>query len=276
MTASAAGPPYRSASSSSGSARSPPRWPDRRTALILSRAFMGIGGAFIMPATLSIITNVFPARERGKAIGVWAATAGLGGGARAADRRLPARALLLGLGVPREPAHRRRRARWPASSSSPTPRTPSAPRLDPVGARAVDRRSRHPAVRHHRGPQQRLDRPGDRRRLRWSRRCCSAPSRGGSSTASHPMLDFNFFRNPRFSAASAAITLTFFAMFGSLFLFSQYLQFVLGLHTAPDGRAAAGRRHPDDDHRPAVAALRPSRSARSTWSPRAWRSRPSR
>jgi Na+/melibiose symporter-like transporter len=44
----------------------------------------------------------------------------------------------------------------------------------------------------------------------------------------HPMLDFNFFRNPRFSAASSAITLTFFAMFGSLFLFSQYLQFVLG------------------------------------------------
>ena len=40
--------------------------------LIATRAFMGIGGAFIMPATLSIITNVFPARERGKAIGVWA------------------------------------------------------------------------------------------------------------------------------------------------------------------------------------------------------------
>src|SRR5882672_8075604 len=37
--------------------------------LIATRAFMGIGGAFIMPATLSIITNVFPARERGKAIG---------------------------------------------------------------------------------------------------------------------------------------------------------------------------------------------------------------
>ncbi|HEY1282429.1 MAG TPA: MFS transporter, partial [Acidimicrobiales bacterium] len=46
--------------------------------LIFSRGFMGIGGAFIMPATLSIITNVFPARERGKAIGVWAATAGVG------------------------------------------------------------------------------------------------------------------------------------------------------------------------------------------------------
>lgn len=44
----------------------------------------------------------------------------------------------------------------------------------------------------------------------------------------HPMLDVNFFRNPRFSAASGAITMTFFAMFGTLFLFTQYMQFVLG------------------------------------------------
>src|SRR6476660_6230069 len=47
--------------------------------LIATRAFMGIGGAFIMPATLSIIANVFPPGERGKAIGVWAGTAGLAG-----------------------------------------------------------------------------------------------------------------------------------------------------------------------------------------------------
>src|SRR3954471_1566246 len=48
-------------------------------ALIATRALMGIGGAFIMPATLSIITNVFtdPA-ERGKAIGVWAGVSALG------------------------------------------------------------------------------------------------------------------------------------------------------------------------------------------------------
>ena len=52
---------------------------DSSEQLIATRAFMGIGGAFIMPATLSIITNVFPARERGKAIGVWAGTAGLAG-----------------------------------------------------------------------------------------------------------------------------------------------------------------------------------------------------
>src|ERR1700693_402211 len=38
------------------------------TQLISTRALMGIGGAFIMPSTLSIITNVFPEEERGRAI----------------------------------------------------------------------------------------------------------------------------------------------------------------------------------------------------------------
>src|ERR671912_2481783 len=46
--------------------------------LIATRALMGIGGAFIMPSTLSILTAVFPAAERAKAIGIWAAMAGLG------------------------------------------------------------------------------------------------------------------------------------------------------------------------------------------------------
>src|SRR5204862_6119682 len=44
----------------------------------------------------------------------------------------------------------------------------------------------------------------------------------------HPMLDVRFFENRRFSAANAAITMTFFAMFGSMFLITQYLQVVLG------------------------------------------------
>jgi hypothetical protein len=44
----------------------------------------------------------------------------------------------------------------------------------------------------------------------------------------HPMLDLSFFKNPRFSAASGAIAVTFFAMFGSIFILTQYLQFVLG------------------------------------------------
>jgi EmrB/QacA subfamily drug resistance transporter len=48
------------------------------TQLIASRAMMGVGGALIMPSTLSILTAVFPAGERAKAIGIWAGVTGLG------------------------------------------------------------------------------------------------------------------------------------------------------------------------------------------------------
>jgi EmrB/QacA subfamily drug resistance transporter len=40
--------------------------------LVAGRAAQGVGAAFMMPATLSIITNAFPPQERGKAIGTWA------------------------------------------------------------------------------------------------------------------------------------------------------------------------------------------------------------
>ncbi len=49
------------------------------TQLIAARAVMGIGAALIMPSTLSIVTNVFPPHERGKAIATWAGFAGAGG-----------------------------------------------------------------------------------------------------------------------------------------------------------------------------------------------------
>ena len=46
--------------------------------LIVARAIMGVGAAFVMPSTLSILTNVFPARERAKAIAIWAGISGSG------------------------------------------------------------------------------------------------------------------------------------------------------------------------------------------------------
>jgi predicted MFS family arabinose efflux permease len=51
------------------------------------------------------------------------------------------------------------------------------------------------------------------------------------------MLDLRFFQNPRFTAASSAVALTFFALFGSLFLLTQYLQSVLGYSTLKAGAA---------------------------------------
>jgi EmrB/QacA subfamily drug resistance transporter len=47
------------------------------TWLVGSRVVQGIGGALMMPATLSIVTNAFPASERGKAIGTWAGVSAL-------------------------------------------------------------------------------------------------------------------------------------------------------------------------------------------------------
>ena len=47
--------------------------------LIGTRAAMGIAAALIMPSTLSLLTSVFPAHERPKAIAVWAGFAGAGG-----------------------------------------------------------------------------------------------------------------------------------------------------------------------------------------------------
>jgi EmrB/QacA subfamily drug resistance transporter len=50
--------------------------PDQ-TWLVAGRAIQGVGAAFMMPATLSIITVTFPAEERGRAIGTWAGVSAL-------------------------------------------------------------------------------------------------------------------------------------------------------------------------------------------------------
>src|SRR5262245_14596393 len=47
--------------------------------VILARSISGIGAAFVMPATLSLLTVVFPPHERSRAIAIWAGFAGAGG-----------------------------------------------------------------------------------------------------------------------------------------------------------------------------------------------------
>src|ERR1700749_4820453 len=46
--------------------------------LIAARAVMGLGGAAVMPQTLSIIANVFEPAERSRAIGIWTSAVGIG------------------------------------------------------------------------------------------------------------------------------------------------------------------------------------------------------
>ena len=194
--------------------------------LISTRAFMGIGGALIMPATLSIITNVFPPGERSKAIGVWAGTAGLGGalgplaGGFLVEHfywgsvflvNIPIVVIGLLAGV----------------FLIPTSKDPSAPRLDPVGAllSIVGLALLLFAI---------IEAPHNG----WT--SSKTLGYGGLGIAlligfivweaksDHPMLDVTFFKKARFTAAAGAITLVFFSMFGSLFLLTQYFQFVLG------------------------------------------------
>jgi EmrB/QacA subfamily drug resistance transporter len=194
--------------------------------LIATRAFMGIGGAFIMPATLSIITNVFPANERGRAIGVWAGTAGIGialgpltGGFLLEHFywgsiflvNLPIVAIGLTAGV----------------FLIPTSRDPNASRLDPLGAVLSITGLTALLYAIIEAPQDGWTDPMILASfgvavvllgafIWWQR------------TTDHPMLDVRFFKNPRFTAASTGITMTFFAMFGATFLLTQYMQFVLG------------------------------------------------
>ena len=48
------------------------------TELIIARAIMGVGGALVMPTTLSIINTTFPRSQRARAVAVWSAVAGIG------------------------------------------------------------------------------------------------------------------------------------------------------------------------------------------------------
>jgi EmrB/QacA subfamily drug resistance transporter len=195
-------------------------------ALIATRALMGVGGALIMPSTLSILTNVFPAEERSRAIGIWAGVSGLGiaigpivggwllehfwwGSVFLVNVPVVIVALIAGrLIVP--------------NSKDPSPNA-----LDPVGAvlSIVGLVSMVYGI---------IEAPSHG----WT----SAQTLGTFAVAivvlvtfavwelrsDHPMLDVTFFENPRFTAANLSIVLVFFALFGSLFFLTQYLQFVLG------------------------------------------------
>jgi EmrB/QacA subfamily drug resistance transporter len=194
--------------------------------LIICRGIMGLGGAFVMPATLSILTNTFPVHERARAIAIWAGVAGAGGAIGPITSgvllahfswgavffiNLPVVAVALIGG----------------KFLVPTSRDPNRIPLDPVGAvlTVVGLAALLYGI-------------------------IEAPIRGWSDARTvasfilavvvlaqfaiwewrnpHPMLDLRFFKRKRFTGGATAITLVFFAMFGMFFLITQYLQFVRG------------------------------------------------
>ena len=195
-------------------------------ALIGTRAFMGIGGALIMPATLSIITNVFPAHERPKAIGAWAGVAGLGGalgpltGGFLVQRFYWGSVFLVNIPIVIVGV-------IAGFILIPTSRDPHAPRLDPLGAVLSIVSLSVILYAIIEAPDQGWGSSSTLTKLAVGIVLLAAFI-GWELKTDHPMLDVRFFEKPRFTAAAGAITLVFFAMFGSLFLQTQYFQFVLG------------------------------------------------
>jgi EmrB/QacA subfamily drug resistance transporter len=201
--------------------------------VIAVRALMGVGAALIMPATLSIIANVFPDEERGKAIGIWAALAaiGIGLGPLAGGLLLewfdwssvflvnvPFALAALVLGI-----------RYVPESRDPRPG-----RFDLTGA-ALSTAGFSALVYAV------IEAPGEG----W----LSGPVLGLLAFAfallaafiwwerrtPEPMLDLGFFRNPRFSVGTAAVSVAFFALLGGIFALTQYLQFAHGYSAVEAG-----------------------------------------
>jgi EmrB/QacA subfamily drug resistance transporter len=195
--------------------------------LIAVRGLIGLGAAVIFPATLSILTNVFTERsERAKAIGLWGAMTGVGVAAGPITGGwllehfwwgsvfvavVPVAAVVAALTVVWVPASR----------------DPETPRLDLVGLALstatigllVFTIIEAPEV-GWRGAQTLGSFAVVAVLLavfvRWERR------------VAHPMLDVDLFRNLRFTAASGSVTIAFFALFGFIFMVTQYFQFLKG------------------------------------------------
>ncbi len=191
--------------------------------VIAGRAVMGIGAALVMPATLSIITTIFPPEERNRAIGVWAGFAGAGGAigpivsGALLERYWWGSAVLVNLPLVAATFI----AIW---TFAPESRDESETPLDPVGAvlslaglgalvftiiqGGENGWTTTPVIAAAIVAVVALT-----GFLRWERQ------------TEHPMLPLTLFRDRRFSVGSAVVTVAFFVMFGFFFLSTQYLQF---------------------------------------------------
>jgi EmrB/QacA subfamily drug resistance transporter len=204
------------------------------TALVAIRFVMGTFAAVIYPTTLSIITNAYPDRkERAKAIGVWGAVTGLGvavgpvsGGLLLAHFWYGSVFLAL---VPVAII-----AAVATAFTVPESSQPTAARFD-LGGLVVSSAAIGILVYTI------IEAP----QYGWGSPRSIA---GFAFTAAlgvvfviierhsqNPMIDVSLFKVPAFSAASGAVTVTFFALFGFIFLITQYMQFVRHFGTLSTG-----------------------------------------
>jgi EmrB/QacA subfamily drug resistance transporter len=195
-------------------------------AVIAVRALMGVGAALIMPATLSIIANLFTGDERGKAIGIWAALAAVG----------------IGLG----PLAGGLLLEWFDWSSVFLVNVPFALAALLLGIRFVPE-SRDPRPGSFDVPGAVLSTAGfgllvyavieapDRGWLSGTVLGALAAAAGllaafvwWEHRTDDPMLDLGFFRSRAFSVGTAVVSIAFFALLGGIFALTQYLQFAHG------------------------------------------------
>jgi len=195
--------------------------------LIWARAAMGLGGAAVMPQTLSIITNVFDPAERPKAIGVWASAVGVAiavgpvTGGLLLDHFWWGSVFLINVPLTAVGV-------IAITLLVPESKSPSPARIDYLGVLL----SIAGLVLLVYG----IIRGGDAGS--WLERGVIGPVAAGiailavfclhETRTGHPSLDVRLFRDPRLSAAAAAIALNFFAMAGVYFFMGFYLQNVRG------------------------------------------------
>ncbi|MEV4108955.1 MFS transporter [Nonomuraea sp. NPDC049695] len=202
--------------------------------LILARAAMGIGAAAIMPATLAIISNVFPPGERGKAIGIWAGGVGLAVAIGPITGGLLIQHFWWGsvflINVPIVII-----AMFLIAGLVPESRDPKPSKLDPVGV--VLSIIGLVAVVYG------IIRGG------YLGTVASAevlvPTLIGLAVLGvfvwwerridHPIFDVRNFGNVRFSSAIGMMGMVFFAMMGGMFFLTFYLQIVLGFSPVQAG-----------------------------------------
>ncbi|HEX2701257.1 MAG TPA: MFS transporter [Acidimicrobiales bacterium] len=192
--------------------------------VIGGRVITGVGAAFVMPATLSLLTTIFPPEERRKAIAMWAGFAGAGGAlgpivsGGLLERYWWGSAVLVNVPIVAAVIA----AVW---VFSPTSRDPEATPLDPVGAGLSLVGLGSLVFGIIEGPEKGWGSPtilvafvvavaALSTFLAWERR------------SAHPMLPLQLFRDRRMSVGSGVVTVAFFVMFGLFFLFTLYLQFV--------------------------------------------------
>jgi EmrB/QacA subfamily drug resistance transporter len=202
--------------------------------LIAFRAVMGFGGAFILPATLAIIMNVFEPAEQPKAIGIWTGVVGFAIAAGPITGGILLQHFWWGsvflVNVPIVVA-----ALVAMAAIVPDSKDPRPNRLDPVGVLLSIVGLAVLVYGIIKGGQL-----GDFTRPEaWATILGGLAILAGfvvyEARSGHPALDVTYFRNRRFSASVAAIGLVFFALMGVTFFSVFYNQSVRGYSVLQSG-----------------------------------------